>query len=206
MIAALAAPMIMNAIPQIMSLFDNSGKKAYKQVDRALNQGNKFAAAAADPTSKMYQAAKAEAESPLRRQAINAADEMFKLSRRAQARGYGSTMVNPERRDEARSKALMSAFEQASMIGGQQARERLQGAANSFYNYAQPAMQLSDRYRAESVAKNQTMQNLFSMGGALGGAAINQFAPNADQDIASFFKNIPSMVSSLFSGPTTVSK
>jgi hypothetical protein len=185
-VAALGAMMGMQALPMIMQMFGGD-TNAYKGVERAMNKGNKFAAAAADPTSAMYKAAKAEAEGPLRRQATEGMEEMFKLARRAKARGYGSSLVNPERRDEMRSKGIMEAFEKASMMGGHEARERLSGAARSFYEYAQPALGLGDRYRAEEVAKQQNFQQLMGMGGSLMGAGMQQFWPTADKDIASFF-------------------
>lgn len=205
-LAALGVMMGAQMIPQLMSLFGDNDK-AYKQVERAMNQGNEFAAAAADPTSKMFKAAKEEEASPMRRDAVKAVEEMFKVQRRLKARGYASGNTSDERRDESRSRALMQAFEQAGYMGGQAARQRLQGAANQMYQYAQPALGLADRGRAEQMAKQQTVQNLFSMGGSLGGAAINQFAPNLDRDIYSgVTKHLPRVIEDMFSGPRTVSK
>ena len=185
-LAALGAMMGMQAIPMIMQMFGGN-TNAYKNVDKAMNKAAEFSGAAADPNSKMFKAAREEAASPLRRQAIQGLDEMFKMQRRLKARGYGDSMVNPERRDEMRSKSLMSAFEEASMRGSDMARDRLNSAAKQFYEYTQPAMAYGDRMRAEEVAKQQNMQNLFGMGGAMAGAGISQLWPTADADIKSFF-------------------
>jgi hypothetical protein len=196
MAAIQMAPTIMNAL----------GKKPnpYKEARRTMYKANEFAAAAADPRSAMYKAATEEEASPLRSQALAGIENMYKIARRAKARGDMSSIVNPERRDETRSRAIMQAFEQASVLGRQQAQSRLTNAAKTLYSSANKQMGMADSQMAVDEARQAQIQKLYDVGGGLVGATINKINPRIDQDVAFRANQLGSWISKMFSGPSSV--
>ena len=102
-------------------------------------------------------------------QASNAVKQILLQARRGRASGVGSSLIQPERRDEMQSGALARAFMGARFNAMGQARQALENAAGGFsklnYLNSQPAayqQQYAAKNRANTLSGYIGLSDLFS--------------------------------------------
>lgn len=140
-----------------------------------LKKGGKLIAAATDPTSRRFQNQAALIDEQQRGALIGAINDMIKQTNRAKARGDVSYGINPERRDEAKTMALLEAFARAKINSRLEARDTLLRAGNAMMQGAYTGADLND-------AQRMNQQNIAGSMGGLAQIIANAIGDNQQQN------------------------
>ena len=125
----------------IAGLFDE--QKLPGEVRNAIGQNQDIAAALLNPDDPMFRRLAAQEEDRIRREFAGALQQLAITNRRSAARG--TSIINPERRDEALSMATARGYEDAKDQARAAARQFLMNASgvnNAVFNIASPLMGL----------------------------------------------------------------
>lgn len=107
------------------------GRSAESEIP-SLGRYNELIAAAGDPTSKRFVNTAALFNEQRKGDMLSAINAIMRANRRAKARGAIGVGINPERRDEALSSAILRGFERSGNLSRLDARNALMQQAEGY--------------------------------------------------------------------------
>ena len=150
-------------------------RAALSELAATNRQQRQFATASVTPDDPMFRNLSGLLEEKSKRDLAHSLNELMKASRRERSRGYGP-LINPERRDEARSQAISRGFVDAGISARDEARRGLLGASGAV-GAAQPGLAqqiniLANRSSEEAQNRAGTAAGLFDLLNAFRGNVL----------------------------------
>lgn len=168
------------AITGIIRNFGGVGKSStMSAMEQRLAEAAVYSRAAGDPTSERFKGLHGQLTDLSRRNLVAGINEIMKANNRARARGALGVGINPERRDEALSSAILRGFQGAGDRAFGQTIQSLMASAQGMRGAAPtwPTIEGQMDFDADNFAMtNQGLEGIFDILGATKKPKTSQYS------------------------------